>query len=266
MSEWKKLIQKADLAGAIANLMEHLKQKATDVQARSQLVELLSIDGQYERAESQLLILLKQDPDCLPGGTQLRHLLHAAQARVDFYQGAATVKFLGQGFDEQNELLVKNILAMTRENDDVDDIANEQESRRRQPVVTLDGREFSDLRDLDDQIAGYLECFGSDGEFYLVPFAAINSLTIQPAQNLIESVWRRIELDVIDGQTGELFMPITYVNSQTDAHKLARETDWLTSDKHSLVLGAGHKMLLADEEPVVLGMSEGWTQKVAEPA
>ncbi|WP_413112319.1 type VI secretion system accessory protein TagJ [Thaumasiovibrio sp. DFM-14] len=259
MSEWKTQIQAADLAGAIKSLMTHLQSRATDIEARSQLVELLCIDGQFERAEQQLLLILKQDPDCLPGGTELRHLIHAAQARADFMGGAATAKFLGNVNEQTQAALMRITLGLAQGAEDLDTFNQQYEQERTRPNVLLDDKEHDDLRDLDDQLSQYLECFGTNGEYYLVPMSAIASLSITPPANLIETVWRKVELEIIDGPSGELHMPITYYHSATDAQKLGKATDWLSSPAHDLVIGAGHKMLLAGEDAVVLGQIEGWS-------
>lgn len=72
-------------------------------------------------------------------------------------------------------------------------------------------------RDLDDSLAGYLEVLGTNGKFYLVKFSQISVLEWQAPTSILEQVWRRVHIDIINGPSGDAFIPLTYLNSQSDA-------------------------------------------------
>lgn len=110
MKQLKSLIQLGKLSEAIAMLAAQLQEKPLDLDLRSTFVELLCIDGQLERADKQLNVLIKQHPECLAGASNLRQLIRAAQARIDFESGAATVNLIKEA-DESFSFLLRYRMA-----------------------------------------------------------------------------------------------------------------------------------------------------------
>lgn len=246
------LLQHAKLTEALELLASQLQEKPQDVDLRSSFIELLCIDGQFERADKQLNLLIKQHPDCLIGATNLRQLIRAAQSRLDFEQGAATATLV-KAADEAFAALLRLRLAQS-ENDPVQLVksAEQLETCRQNVAMEIDGQTRDVVRDLDDTLAGFLEVFGTDGKYYLIPFDALISVDIKPVTSVIEQVWRKVDIDIDGGLCGEAFIPMTYINSQTDAEKLGRETDWRDVLGTEVCTGVGQKMCLFGDEAVVL--------------
>lgn len=103
------------------------------------------------------------------------------------------------------------------------------------------------MRDIDDRLGGYIELFSTAGNYFLVPIASINTLEIKSATSLLESVWRPVEFDIDGLGEGEGHMPMTYVDSESDAQKLGRETDWKQIADKEVYLGLGLKCWLVGE-------------------
>ncbi|MGF1725741.1 type VI secretion system accessory protein TagJ [Photobacterium nomapromontoriensis] len=263
MKELHALIQQAKLTEAIELLTGQLQEKPQDVDLRSSFIELLCIDGQFERADKQLNLLVKQHPDCLIGATNLRQLIRAAQSRLDFEQGAATATLVKEAGDAFAALL-RLRLALT-ENDAVQLVKSAEllEANRLNVAMEIDGQIRDVVRDLDDTLAGFLEVFGTDGKYYLIPFDMLLSLEIKPVTSVIEQVWRKVDIDIDGGLCGEAFIPITYINSQTDAEKLGRETDWREVLGTDVCAGVGQKMCLFGDEAVVLSQVNHLKNKVS---
>jgi len=197
-------------------------------------------------------VLIKQHPECLVGATNLRQLIRAAQARLDFDNGAATASLVKEA-DESFVALVKLRMAMNESDDQLlVKSARQLEEARNDVMMVIDGIERELLRDLDDTLAGYLEVFGTNGQYYLIPFDALISLDVKPVTSLIEQIWRKVEIDIDGGLSGEAFIPMTYIGSNTDAQKLARETDWLTINDTDVCAGVGQKMFLFGDEALAL--------------
>ncbi|GHA54988.1 type VI secretion system accessory protein TagJ [Photobacterium aphoticum] len=252
MKALRALLQEAKLSEAITYVASQLKDNPENIELRSSFIELLCIDGQFERADKQLQLLIKQHPDCLVGAVNIRQLLRAAQARLDFEQGAATASLVRE-VDEAFTAMVQLRMALREKKaSEVLTCAEQLEAQRQPVVMTIDGHTHSELRDLDDSLAGFLELFGTDGNYYLVPFDAIQRLEILPVRSLIEQVWRKVDIEIEGGLSGEAFVPMTYIGSQTDAEKLGRETDWCAVLGTEVCVGVGQKMMLFGEEALVL--------------
>ncbi|GAB3528880.1 type VI secretion system accessory protein TagJ [Photobacterium alginatilyticum] len=248
MSNISSLLQQAKVVEAIRLIENQLQEKPKDVDLRSQFIELLCIDGQLERADKQLNLLVQQNPAYLVGATNVRQLIRAAQARLDFANGAASASIVRKADDSLSALVMLRLAL--NENDDIQVIesARQLEVNRNDVVMVINEIERERLRDLDDTLADYLEVFGTNGQYYLVPFDALISLELQPVTSLIEQVWRKVEIDIEGGLSGEAFVPMTYIGSNTGAQKLGRETDWLAVNDTGVCVGVGQKMFLFGDD------------------
>lgn len=247
MKQIKQFIQQGLLTEALNSVMKALKSTPKDKELRSTFVELLCIDGQFERADQQLELIIKQHPECLPGVVNMRQLVRAAQARTDFSTGGDTGNTVGM--EKQNlSALIKLRLAISSDNiNELTESAKELELQRQSNELEVNGLRCSEVRDIDDSLAGYLEVFGANGLYYLVPLENITWLKLLPATSLFELVWRRAEIDIHNGPSGEVFVPVTYLGSETDAEKLGRETDWQSMLGTDFYQGRGLKMFLNND-------------------
>ncbi|PSU34135.1 type VI secretion system accessory protein TagJ [Photobacterium lutimaris] len=252
MKQFKLMIQQGKLSEALDYLAARLKQKPMDVDLRSSFVELLCIDGQLERADKQLNVLIKQSPECLVGATNLRQLIRAAQARLDFENGAATATLVKEPEESFSALLRYRMARYGKDTVTQIESAMKLEEARQDCPVNINGEQRDLVRDLDDTLAGYLEVFGTNGQYYLVPFEALISLELKPITSLIEQVWRKVEIEIEGGLSGEAFIPMTYAGSDSDGQKLARETDWLAVNGSEVYQGVGQKMVLFGNEALTL--------------
>ncbi|MGF1693217.1 type VI secretion system accessory protein TagJ [Photobacterium kagoshimensis] len=249
-------LQQESIKDILCDYMDRLKAQPKDSDLRSNFIELLCVDGQLERADQQLSLLIKQYPEFLIGGNNLRQLIHAAQARVDFFSGNATAQLLKGDAQEFECLVALNIARCQKKQAEIQQFAVQLESNRTQSGSVINQKNVEDCRDLDDSLAGYIELFGTDGQYYLVPFAEVERLQFMPVTSLVEHIWRKVSIEVNDGPSGDAFIPMTYVDSTTDAQKLARETDWVELSGTSVVVGQGQKMWLVGDSALPLAQCE----------
>jgi len=249
MKKMIQMLQAGQLTEAIQYLENALKDDPINVDFRSSLIELLCIKGDLERADKQLNLMVQKHPEFLIGATNLRQLIRAEQARKDFANGNS-VPDLFNGTNSHSEALLQ--LSIELHNGDKENIkikAEKLEEIRPKLNMNLDGNVIEDMRDLDDTLGGFLEIFGTDGKFYLVELSEIEFITFKPVTSIIEQVWRRVELSIKNGPSGEAHIPLVYVQSETDAEKLGRETDW-KEIANELMVGVGQKMWFVDEAAV----------------
>jgi len=250
MQEIKQLVETGKLQEAIGYCQATLKKQPLDTDIRSAYIELLCINGELDKADKQITVLLGQAPDTAVGGKNVQQLIRAQQSRVDFSQGGATADVFSDLDAELKAIVALQLAIKDHNNADIVSQCAALESARYQSSPTQP-------RDLDDSLAGYLEVLGTNGKFYLVKFylvkfSQISVLEWQAPTSILEQVWRRVHIDIVNGPSGDAFIPLTYLNSQSDAEKLGRETDWQAinraADEDPLMYrGVGHKMLLIGE-------------------
>lgn len=250
MQEIKQLVEAGKLQDAIRYCQSVLKKQPLDTDIRSAYIELLCINGELDKADKQINLLTSQAPETAIGGKNVQQLIRAQQSRIDFSQGAATAEVFSVVDAELKAIVALQVAIQRDDNGDIINQCTALENARYQLSPTQP-------RDLDDSLAGYLEVLGTNGKFYLVKFSEINELEWQAASSILEQVWRRVHIDIIDGPSGDAFIPLSYLNSQSDAEKLGRETDWQvisesTEDEQIMYQGVGHKMILVGESAVPL--------------
>ena len=249
MKKIKEMLQIGQLTEAIQYLETQLKDDPINIDFRSALIELLCIKGDLERADKQLNLMVQKHPDFIIGATNLRQLVRAEQSRKDFANGIS-VPELFNGTNAHSEALLQ--LSVELHNGDTASMqakAEKLEECRPEVSLKLNENVVSELRDLDDSLGGFIEIFGTDGKFYLAELSQIDFITFKPATSIIEQVWRRVDLSIKDGPSGEAHIPLVYAQSETDAEKLGRETDW-KEFAPDFMMGVGQKMWFVDDAAV----------------
>ncbi|MDX1391262.1 MAG: type VI secretion system accessory protein TagJ [Rheinheimera sp.] len=263
MKQVQALLKQGELIAATERAVVLLRDDPANADVRALYIELLCIQGALEKADQQLDMMVRQHPDYLVGAVNLRQLIRAASARQDFYQGGMTVKLFKAPDAMFETLLSLHLSVKEQDTSAAAQAAVKLEKLRSQIQVDINGAAVSDIRDLDDTLAGYLELFGTDGHYYLAKFNEIDSLQLKKPASVLDAVWRRAEIVIKDGPQGEVFVPMTYINSVRVAERLGKETNWQQHHEH-LVTGLGHKMLMAGEQ--VLALSDIRTLSAIESA
>ncbi|WP_213994644.1 type VI secretion system accessory protein TagJ [Arsukibacterium sp.] len=257
MQKLNSLISSGQLQQAMEHALTVLRDDPLNAQMRAVYVELLCIAGELDKADAQLDMIVRQHPDFLLGAVNVRQLIRAETARRDFYQGGMTATLFGEPAPMFSALLKLRLAMHEQDISTAALAAEEMEQLRPEVAVEQRGQRYSDIRDLDDSLGGYLELFGTDGKYYLAGFEQIASLKLHPPKSLLDTIWRRVDISIIDGPQGEAFLPLIYVGNSADndtdpAIQLGRVTDWHEHDAR-LITGSGQKMVLLGEQAVALG-------------
>jgi type VI secretion system protein ImpE len=251
MKQLQGLIKQGELIAATELAIQLLKQDPANADVRAVYIEMLCIQGALEKADQQLDMMVRQHPDFLVGAVNLRQLIRAASARHDFNNGGLTAQLFSEP-DAMFEALLSTKLSLNEQDfQAAAEWAVKLETQRGKTLVELNGETVEDIRDLDDSLGGYLELFGTDGQYYLATFSEIESLQLKMPESLLDTVWRRAEIVIKDGPQGEVFVPMTYFESTKTSERLGRDTAWKQHHEH-LVTGIGQKMLLVGEHAVAL--------------
>ena len=117
----------------------------------------------------------------------------------------------------------------------------------------VDGREFAELRDIDDGFASVLEVLVG-ACVLLIPWEQLRRIRLQPAEGLLDTILRPAELVLASRETVACRLPLTYPRSERLGGRWAcgRETDRMQFDDGP-VRGAGARMLLTHDEEFALG-------------
>ena len=273
------LLAADDLRGAVALMIDAVRQGQGDLKARLILIDLLILSGDLERADKQAAMAASLAPVQTVGLSLLRREIRGMDARRRWYEEAALPDFAG-GPSEADRLAVKLSLAL-RERDE----AGAGEARQALgalPVVQLswNGAESGDFRDLDDRLPHALEVITSGGAYLWVDFAKIAHVEFAPDARPRDLAWRRARLRLQDGSVADVLVPALYhgqtygqaapthgqadgegngqghLQAESDALRLGRETFWVDGPA-GLVSGIGQRCFLAGD--LMVAISEAVT-------
>jgi type VI secretion system protein ImpE len=249
----KELFDAGNLADAVAAATDDVRGNPSDVQRRLFLAELLCFQGEIERADNQLDVIVKQQPDALLV-LQFRQVLRAEKHRQECYSAGRSPAFLAEP-TEHVRLLLK-ALTFEREGDQAAslDAVEAAEAARPEVAGVCDSQPFTGWRDLDDVSAGILEVLTGNGNYYWVPFESVERIEFHRPVAPRDLLWRRASLTVRDGPDGEVYVPAVYNGSSAASDgsiRLGRATDWI--DAGGPVRGVGQRTFLigGDDRPIL---------------
>lgn len=226
-----------------------------DPQLRHIYIDLLIIAGDYERADNQCAIAATLQPDAVMGFALLRNQLRGMAARNAWFCDGAVPDFPG-GPTELDQLAMKLSIA----GDQGDAVTTKStlealEALRGERTIRCNGREISDLRDLDDRIPHALEVIMNGGAYLWIDFSRISLLRIEPMRRHRDIAFRQAELTLMDGAVAPVLLPAIYHQGKAANAEslLGRSTDWQTLPT-GLTVGQGHRCFLAGDQ--LLALSE----------
>ncbi len=248
------LFQAGRLDDAIAAQIQAVKSDPGNETKRLFLFELLVFAGQWDRAERQLNAINYPDTERNANVAAYRALLDAERQRAEvLVSGKRPETLVDPPADTERRIEALTCLAQNREQEaatilrQIDDEAT--------PVRgELNETPFELLRDCDDLFGSTLEVFSTTGTYYWVPMQQIASLTVTEPQQLRDLAWLPATLEMHDGPTGDVFLPVRYPASENhpdDSIRLARSTDWAQSEDGP-VRGSGVRLYLVGDDAMAL--------------
>ena len=246
----KAYYQTGQLTEAIQAATASVKKNPMDAGLRGFLTELLMVNRDWERADKQLDFIGHQAPNAMAGVALWRQLIRAGQARDQFFSEGRVPEVLEEP-DELMQTYLKASLSMRdKKLVEAKAILDEAEAMRPKLSGELDGKAFSDFRDLDDLAPGVLEVFTSTGKYYWIPLTRVVSLSLYKPESPVDLILRRAHLHTNnEGPDGEVYIPTVYHaldENDRDNLLLGRATDWIGADNEP-VRGIGQRMFLVDD-------------------
>lgn len=239
-------LRDADLDGARAAMVEAVKAAPGSAPDRLALAEVLIALGDLERADTHLDAAQKLDTTFALPVALGRQLIRAATWRNECFDAGRPPDLVTPRTAAIDAALAAILAARTGDAP----AAGEAEAT---VSGTIDARPFDGWRDGDDRTAGVLEVLTSTGNYLWVPFEHVRGLRWMPVERLRDTIWRPAELDVADGPSGVVYLPVIYhaaAAEQTALHRLGRATDWVDGD---IVRGLGLRTWLVGDDAVSPG-------------
>lgn len=222
-----QLLKAGDLDGARKALVEVVRARPADPQARMFLFQLLAAAGEWDKAKTQLNTLAQLSPEAQMLSVAYGQAVDAERTRAAVFAGSERMSLLVQSAWAEPLVDAIEHYANGRgaEGDAARDAAFDQAP---DTPGTLDGVEFDWIADADSRFGPAFEAI-IGGRYGLVPFDAVASLKSDGPQDLRDTVWYPVQIAFKSGQSVAAMLPTRYPGSEasTDVdERLGRATSW----------------------------------------
>jgi len=244
MNDPDALLRSGDLDGARAALVDIVRTRPGDDQARMFLFQLLCVTGEWAKARKQLEALVQVAENAQMLGATYNQVLDAELVRDAVFRGEAEMPVLvGMGGWIEGVARAMTLLAR-RETGSAE--ASRDEAFDAAPDTpgqfTDHGgktRAFEWIADNDMRFGPCFEAIVA-GRYGLIPFEAVKSIKSPGPADLRDTVWLPVEMALRSGQSVAAFLPARYPGSEQSPSalvRLGRETDWAAQDWGEAGLG-----------------------------
>lgn len=247
----KDLIKEGKLAEARLNLVSALKNHPGDIAGRTLLFQVLLFLGEWDKAERHLEVLADVDAMMAPTVSLYINLLNCERERAEVTAFRTMPSFLPstptyfEAYYSACQQLQDNPDGKGQE------IFAAMESQIPQVTGTVNGVEFSGMRNTDDVLAFALEVFAYDRYFW-VPFESIREIIVTPPQTLLDLMWISASITTWSGLSMNGFLPVLYPDTwkhDNEQIRMGRMTDW-SSPSGGCVRGIGRQVFVFGEQDV----------------
>jgi type VI secretion system protein ImpE len=249
-----ELFNSGNLTEAINAATATLRSKPMDTATRFLLAQLFCFQEELEKADRQFETFASQAAQPVPGVSLCRQLIRAATCRREFYLKGRMPEFFSPPEPFVEQLLRAWVYFRAGDLSASQDSLQKSQALRPEVACECNGRPVSDFLDLDDFLAPVLEVLTPTGKYFWVPLNQLRRVEFRAAERPLDILWRPATLDVIDGPSGDAYVPAIYFNgsdSVSDALKLGRETDW-REPIAGVFRGIGQRCFLAGEDDTAI--------------
>lgn len=245
------LFQSGKLTDALAAATNAVRNKPTDVGARSLLCELLCFCGEFDRAEKQLDATLQTDPQTMAGVSLLKHLIRSELGRREVYRQGRVPEFLTIPTEAQKKRLEALLCLRNGQSADAARLVSEASELDVELSGDVDGVLFTEFLDLDDLLGPTLEVYTATGKYYWIGFEQIVSLEFNPVEHLSDMLWRSAAIETVGDVNGRIHVPAIYEGSETSSDeriRIGRATEWKNGGADGPTRGAGQREFLVNDD------------------
>ena len=265
----EECIRAGNLEEAMASLKDAIRKNPADGKLRVFLFQLLCVNGDWDKALTQLNLVADISPDSMLLAQIFRPVIQCEALRAEVFAGKRSPLIFGEPQEWIGLLVHANSLAATgrlREARETMDHALEDA-----PAVSgsINEHDFEWIADADSRFGPVLEAV-IDGKYYWVPFNRIARIHLSRPSDLRDLVWISATFTWANGGESSGLIPVRYARSELSPDsgiRLSRKTDWEDAGE-GFYFGRGQRLFATDagEYPLLETLVIKFNVPAAEPA
>jgi type VI secretion system protein ImpE len=250
MQQAEELFKEGRLQEAVDAQLNFVKKNPGDHNARFFLSELAAMQGDWERVDRQLDVIVKAAQANMLA-LLVRQLVRAEILREQvIFEGRAPEVVVDLG--DHGKLQVEACMEIRTEQFEAASAILEKIEATRTPINgSCNGKSIDVLIDMDDRLRGMAEVLTATGKYFWVPWDQIASIKFTKPERPMDLIWRKAEISIRNSIDGEVYMPARYPGAAkaNREEQLSIATTWQELPS-GINTGRGQRVLLTGDEAI----------------
>lgn len=246
-------LRTGDLSGALEALQDDVRTRPNDASLRIFLFQLLSLQGDWERAQGQLAVVASLDPAARDLADTYLEAIRCEMVRADVFAGRAAPELGPDAPAWMTDLT--HALRLDAHGAVAEAARLRQQAFEQAPASagTIDGRPFTWIADADSRLGPVLEAI-VDGRYRWIAWNDVQALGLAKPADLRDLIWLPAHLSMTSGADVTALLPARYAGSAGAADVavvLGRKTVWNEVSPDTFH-GLGQRIVATDSEELPL--------------
>jgi type VI secretion system protein ImpE len=243
----EQLLKQGQPDEALKALFQVVRDKPADAKSRRFLFQLLSVLGDWKRADAQLQVLGDMDSESMMLARIFEPVLRCEAFRADVFTGGRTPVIFGEPPAWIGSLVQSLEHFGKKEYQAAAELRAKAFEGAPPSAGKVNGESFAWIADADERLGPVLEVI-LEGHYYWIPFSRIRKIFIEAATDLRDLVWIPAQFVWENGGQAAGHIPTRYPGTEKSADgalKLARKTEWKIEGEMNI--GLGQRLLATDQ-------------------
>lgn len=243
----EECIRAGKIDEAMASLKDAIRQSPADGKLRVFLFQLLCINGEWEKALTQLNLVADISPDSMLLAQIFRPVIQCEALRAEVFAGKRSPLIFGEPQEWIGWLIHASSLLGTGNVKEARELMDQALEAAPAVPGSINEHDFAWLADADSRMGPVLEAV-IDGKYYWVPFNQVARINISRPSDLRDLVWISATFTWVNGGESAGLIPIRYPGSEKSVDsgiRLSRKTDWEDAGE-GFYLGKGQRVFATD--------------------
>lgn len=241
-------IRAGNLEEAMLSLKEDIRKSPADWKLRVFLFQLLSVNGEWEKALTQLNLIAEMGPDCMLMAQIFRPVVQCEALRAEVFEGKRSPLIFGEPQEWMGLLVHANSLVGIGKLTEAREVMNRALEAAPAISGSINEHDFAWLADADSRMGPVLEVV-MDAKYYWVPFNCVARIHISRPTDLRDLVWISATFTWVNGGESSALIPVRYPGSEASPDsgvRLSRTTNWRDAGE-GFFLGQGQRLFATDK-------------------
>lgn len=232
---------------ALGQLQQAVRKNPADPKLRTFLFQLLSVQGEWERALTQLQVAAELDALTIPMVQTYREAIRCEMLRERVFTGRSTPLAFGE--PKQWFAALIEALRLEAEGHPAESAMLRERAFAEAPATagTLNGEAFTWIADADPRLGPVLEVI-MNGRYYWLPFDCLQRVEMEQPADLRDVIWMPARLVFSNGGDSVALIPSRYPGTRESGDpslRLSRRTEWIEAGAGAY-FGLGQRILATD--------------------